>query len=242
MIVRSHGGPTSYAAPALSPEILYWTSRGFAYIDVNYGGSTGYGRAYRDLLKGTWGIVDVDDCTNAALYCANAGLADRNRLAIKGESAGGYTTLAALAFRDVFKVGADYFGVSDLEGLAKDTHKFESRYLDQLVGPYPEMKATYIARSPIHNIDQISCPVIIFQGDEDAIVPPSQSEAVYNSLIARHIPTAYLLYQGEQHGFRKVENFQRSLEAQLYFFSKILHFALSEPIEPVLIKNLVESH
>jgi dipeptidyl aminopeptidase/acylaminoacyl peptidase len=237
LLVMSHGGPTAHLTPSFNQEILYWTSRGFAIAVVNYGGSTGYGREYRDRLKGTWGIVDVDDCCNAALYCAKQGLADRNRLTIEGGSAGGYTTLAVLAYRDVFRVGADYFGVSDLVGLATFTHKFEGRYLDQLVGPYPEMKDLYIERSPLYNADKIRCPVIIFQGAEDAVVPPAQSETMYNSLVERKIPTAYLLFPGEQHGFRRAENVARALEAQLYFFSKVLGFPLSEKIEPVEIVN-----
>ncbi len=237
LLVESHGGPTAHKAPGFYADFLYWTSRGFAVVQVNYGGSSGYGREYRDRLKGQWGIVDVDDCTNAALYCAEHGLADRNRLAIEGGSSGGYTTLAALAFRDVFKVGADYFGVSDLERLTLDTHKFESRYLDQLVGLYPQEKAVYLERSPIYSSDRISCPVIIFQGSEDAIVPPSQSQLMYESLRTRNIPTAYFLYQGEQHGFRKAETIQSCLEAQLYFFSKILGFSLSDDIEPIAIDN-----
>ncbi len=237
LLVMSHGGPTAHQPPMFNMGLVYWTSRGFGVAVVNYGGSTGYGRDYRERLKGNWGVVDVDDCTNAALYCSEKGLADRNRLTIEGGSAGGYTTLAVLAFRDVFKVGADYFGVSDLERLAIDTHKFEARYLDLLVGPYPEQKALYLARSPLYHVDQIKCPVIIFQGAEDAIVPPEQSEVMYQSLLLRKIPTAYLLYAGEQHGFRKAENIERSLEAQLYFFSKVLGFSLSENIEPVDIQN-----
>lgn len=238
VLVLSHGGPTAGESPCYSTHTLFWTSRGFAVVDVNYGGSTGYGRAYRERLNGQWGIVDVDDCTNAPLYLAEKGLVDRNRFAIEGGSAGGFTTLAVLAFRDVFKVGADYFGVSDLEGLAVHTHKFEERYLDILVGPYPEDKAIYRERSPLYSVDKIKCPVIILQGDEDAIVPPAQSEMMYNSLKERGIPTAYLLFKGEQHGFRKAENIQRALEAQLYFFSKILHFPLGEKIPPVEIDNL----
>jgi dipeptidyl aminopeptidase/acylaminoacyl peptidase len=206
-------------------------------VSVNYGGSTGYGRTYRDLLKGKWGIVDVEDCTEAALYLVRQGLADPKRLAIEGGSSGGFTTLEALC-SGTFQVGADHFGVSDPERLALDTHKFESRYLDQLIGPYPAAKAIYEARSPIHHADRIQRPVIIFQGDEDAIVPPTQSEAIYRSLIERKIPTAYLLFQGEQHGFRKAENIQRVLEAQSDFFSKILGFPLSEKIQPVEIINL----
>jgi dipeptidyl aminopeptidase/acylaminoacyl peptidase len=217
---------------------LFWTSRGFAVVDVNYGGSTGYGRSYRERLNGQWGLVDVDDCVNAALYCVKEGLADPDRLAIEGGSAGGFTTLASLAFRKVFKAGADYFGVSDLEGLALDTHKFESRYLDRLVGPYPADRETYLTRSPIHSVETIECPIIIFQGAEDAIVPPSQSEKMYKSLRDRGIPTAYFLYEGEQHGFRRSANIRHSLEAELYFFSKVLGFTLGEELEPIAIDNL----
>lgn len=238
LIVLSHGGPTAHVAPQFNLSILFWTSRGFAVIDVNYGGSTGYGRPYRERLTGQWGIVDVDDCTNAALYCVEQGLADPERLAIAGGSAGGFTTLAALAFKDVFKVGANYYGVSDIEQLAIDTYKFESGYFDTLIGPYPAEKATYRARSPIHSAHQIKRPIIIFQGDEDLVVPPSQSEMIYQSLLERKIPTAYLLFKGEQHGFRKAVNIQRSLEAQLYFFAQILQFPLGEQIEPVEIMNL----
>lgn len=240
LIVMSHGGPTGHSSPGFTLGILYWTSRGFAVIDVNYGGSTGYGREYRERLHGTWGIVDVDDCTYAALYCVEHNLADVNRLAIMGGSAGGFTTLAAMAFRDVFKVGANYFGVSDLERLTLDTHKFESRYLDTIVGPYPEAKSLYIERSPIHSVNTITCPIIIFQGGKDAVVPPSQSEMMYESLRARNIPTAYLLYETEYHGFCEAKNIKRSLEAQLYFFAKVLGFPLSEDIEPVDIKNMIE--
>jgi dipeptidyl aminopeptidase/acylaminoacyl peptidase len=238
LLVHSHGGPTAYDPPCFRSNALYWTSRGFAFMTVNFGGSTGYGRAYRDLLKGQWGVVDIEDCTEAALYCVKQGLADPNRLGIEGGSSGGYTTLEALSSSRTFHVGADYFGVSDLERLALDTHKFESHYLDQLIGPYPEEKALYDTRSPIDHADRIQSPVIIFQGDEDPIVPPSQSEEIYQSLVERKIPTAYLLFQGEQHGFRKAENIQRSLEAQLYFFSKILGFPLDEKIPPVEINNL----
>jgi len=240
ILVNLHGGPTAHVSPTYSPTILFWTSRGFAYLDVNYGGSTSYGRKYRDSLKGKWGIIDVDDCTNGALYCVKQGLADPSRLTVSGGSAGGFTTLASLAFRDVFKAGADFFGVSDLERLALDTHKFEARYLDGLVGPYPEQRDTYLKRSPIYHIEKITQPIIIFQGDKDTVVPPSQSEMMFKTLVASHIPTAYLLFKGEGHGFEKAENIQRSLEAQLYFFSKILKFPLSEKIEAVPIENLLE--
>jgi dipeptidyl aminopeptidase/acylaminoacyl peptidase len=238
LLVLSHGGPTAHSNPGFNLEIQYWTSRGVAVVDVNYGGSSGYGREYRNLLKGQWGIVDVDDCTNAALYCAEMSLADRDRLCIAGGSAGGYTTLACLTFRDVFKAGASFFGVSDLEALVLDTHKFESRYLDGLVGPYPKARDLYLERSPIYHVEKIKCPIILLQGDEDKIVPPSQSEKMFQSLLNRGIPTAYLLFKNEQHGFRKSENIKRSLEAEAYFFSKIFGFELADRIEPVEILNL----
>ena len=239
LLVLSHGGPTANDSPKFSLKTLYWTSRGFGVVSVNYGGSTGYGKKYRDSLNGLFGIVDVEDCCSAAIYCVNSGLADKERLAIEGGSAGGFTTLLSLCHSNIFKVGADYFGVSDLETIAKDTHKFESRYLDRLVGPYPKYRELYQQRSPINFIDSITSPVIIFQGSEDAVVPPSQSEVVYESLKKRGIPTAYLLFDGEQHGFRKSENIIRSLEAELYFFSKILKIPLNEKIEPVQIDNLL---
>jgi dipeptidyl aminopeptidase/acylaminoacyl peptidase len=235
LLVHVHGGPTSHIAPFFSREIIYWTSRGFAFLEVNYGGSTGYGRAYRDRLNGQWGVVDVDDSVNAALYCVREGLADNNRLTIAGGSAGGFTTLLAIARNNFFKVGADYYGVTDLEHLLDHPHKFEARYLDSLVGLYPQERALYLERSPTHRVESITSPVIIFQGDEDAAVPPSQSKMMYEILVKRNIPTAYLLYKGEQHGFRKAENIKRSLEAQLYFFSKILNIDLVDAIEPVEI-------
>jgi dipeptidyl aminopeptidase/acylaminoacyl peptidase len=240
LLVLSHGGPTAHESPAYDLEIQYWTSRGIAVVDVNYGGSSGYGRAYRDRLIGNWGVVDVDDCTNAALYCAEMGLADRNRLAIAGGSAGGYTTLACLAFRDVFRAGASFYGVSDLEMLTLDTHKFEARYLDSLVGPYPASSDLYAARSPLHHVDKINCPIILLQGDEDKIVPPAQSEKMYQSLLERGIPTAYLLFEKEQHGFRSSANIKRSIEAESYFFSKIFGYELAGDIEPVKIENFDE--
>lgn len=220
LIVNVHGGPTGHISPGYSAEIFFWTSRGFAYLDVNYGGSTGYGREYRDSLKGQWGIVDVADCINGALYCEAEGLADINRLTIMGASAGGYTVLAAVAASDLFKAGADYFGVSDLEMLALDTHKFESRYLESIVAPYPQQREIYEKRSPISNIEKINTPVIIFQGDMDMVVPPSQSEIMFKSLSERKIPAAYHLFAGEGHGFRKSETLQSCLEEQLSFFLK----------------------
>ena len=238
LIVISHGGPTSAAGTTLRYSIQYWTSRGFAVVDVDYGGSTGYGREYRQRLNGKWGIVDVDDCCDAALYLVKEGLADPNHLAIRGGSAGGYTTLACLAFKDVFKAGASHFGVSDLEALARETHKFESRYLDSIIGPYPERKDLYVKRSPINFSRDIKCPIILFQGDEDKIVPPNQSQLMFEAVRANEIPTAYVLFEGEQHGFRKAESIKRSLEGELYFYSKIFKFDLAEDIEPVQIENL----
>jgi len=235
LLVKTHGGPTASASSALSPSIQYWTSRGFAVLDVNYGGSTGYGRAYRNRLQKQWGIVDVDDATNGALYLVAQGKADKARLAIDGGSAGGYTTLAALTFRDVFKAGASYYGVSDMTSLAAETHKFESRYLDSLVGPYPEKKAVYEARSPINAVDQLSCPIIFLQGSEDKIVPPNQAEVMVEALKAKGIPVAYLLFEGEQHGFRKAENIKRSLDAELSFYAQIFGFELADDLEPVEI-------
>jgi dipeptidyl aminopeptidase/acylaminoacyl peptidase len=238
LLVISHGGPTGAASSTLSLSAQYWTSRGLAVVDVNYGGSTGYGRDYRERLQGRWGIVDVDDCTNAALYLVDRGEVDRDRLAIRGGSAGGYTTLCALAFRDAFKAGASYCGVSDLEGLAQDTHKFESRYLDGLVAPYPAQREVYVERSPLHASDRISCPVIFFQGLEDKVVPPVQAESMVQALRQKGLPVAYLAFEGEQHGFRRQENIKRTLEAELYFYSRVFGFELAEQIEPVRIDNL----
>ena len=236
--VLSHGGPTGASSTALSLGIQYWTSRGFAVLNVNYGGSTGYGRKYRERLNGQWGVVDVDDCINGALFLARQGLVDKDRMAIEGGSAGGYTTLCALAFRKVFKAGASYFGVSDAEALALDTHKFESRYLDGLIGPYPEAKDLYVQRSPIHFTHQLNCALILFQGSEDKVVPPEQSRKMFEAVRAKGLPVAYLEYEGEQHGFRKAENIKRSLDAELYFYSRVFHFPLAEAVEPVVIANL----
>jgi dipeptidyl aminopeptidase/acylaminoacyl peptidase len=238
LLVHSHGGPTSATSSVLNWGTQYWTSRGFAVLDVNYGGSTGYGTAYRRRLYGQWGIVDVDDCCNGARYLVERGLVDEARLAIAGGSAGGYTTLCALAFRNIFKAGANHFGLSELEAFVNDTHKFESRYLYTLVGPYPERRDLYYARSPINFAHQIACPVIVLQGLEDKIVPPNQSEMIYDAVRARGLPTAYLAFEGEQHGFRKAENIKRALEAELYFYSRVFYFELAEPIEPVKIENL----
>jgi dipeptidyl aminopeptidase/acylaminoacyl peptidase len=222
LIVHSHGGPTAAASSTLDWKVQYWTSRGFAILDVDYGGSTGYGRAYRQRLQGQWGIVDVFDCVNGAKSLANDGRVDPKRLAISGGSAGGYTTLCALTFHDTFKTGASYYGVSDLEALAKDTHKFESRYLDGLIGPYPEQIDLYHQRSPIHFVNRLSVPLAFFQGAEDAIVPPSQAESMVHALKAKGVPFVYLLFDGEQHGFRRSQNIKRALDAELYFYSIFL--------------------
>ena len=238
LLVVSHGGPTGAASSVFNLAVQYWTSRGFAVADVNYGGSTGYGRAYRERLDGQWGIVDVDDCVNCARHLIAGGRADANRVAIRGGSAGGYTTLAALTFRDLFKAGASYYGVSDLEALEKDTHKFESRYLERLIGAYPERRDLFIERSPIYHVDRLSCPVIFLQGNEDKVVPPSQAELMVEALRKKGLPVAYILFEGEQHGFRQAKNIKRALEAELYFYAKIFGFRPADAIEPVLIENL----
>ncbi|GAY11759.1 S9 family peptidase [Pseudonocardia sp. N23] len=240
LLVVIHGGPTASASPVLSVGVQYWTSRGFAVVDVDYGGSTGYGRPYRELLQGSWGIVDVADCIAAARWLGEQGRVDPARLAIRGGSAGGYTTLAALARDDTpFAAGADHFGVADLEALAADTHKFESRYLDGLVGPYPEDRDIYVERSPINHVERFSKPLIVLQGSEDAIVPPNQSELIVDALRSRGVPVAYLLFEGEQHGFRRGENIRRALDAELSFYGQVLGFDLpaEEGIEPVEIER-----
>ncbi len=232
--VISHGGPTGATSSALRLGIQYWTSRGFAVLDVDYGGSTGYGRAYRNRLRGQWGVVDVDDCCNGARHLAAQGLVDGERLVIQGGSAGGYTTLAALTFRDVFKAGASHFGVSDLEALAVETHKFESRYLDNLVAPYPAGRDVYVARSPIHHADQLSCPVIFFQGLEDKVVPPNQAERMVEALRRKGVPVVYVPFAGEQHGFRQAANIKRALDAEFAFYARVFGFTPADPIDPPL--------
>jgi dipeptidyl aminopeptidase/acylaminoacyl peptidase len=234
----SHGGPTAAASQALNLRTQYWTSRGFAVLDVNYRGSTGYGRAYRRKLDGQWGVSDVEDCIAGARYLVERGLADEQRLAIRGGSAGGYTTLCALTFHRLFRAGAVYYGVSDLEALARDTHKFEAHYLDRLVGPYETSRDRYRERSPIHHVDRLSCPVIFFQGLEDRVVPPDQTEKMVQALRTRNIPVAYVAFEGEQHGFRRAENIQRALEAEFWFYSRMFDFTPADPIEPVAIENL----
>jgi dipeptidyl aminopeptidase/acylaminoacyl peptidase len=237
LIVSSHGGPTSSASSALNYSIQYWTSRGFALVDVDYGGSSGYGRAYRERLRGTWGVVDLDDCVNAARYLAATGLANPEALLIHGGSAGGYTTLCALTFRDVFAAGASYFGIGDLGALAEDTHKFESRYFDGLVGPWPESRALYEERSPIFHTELLATPMILFQGLEDAIVPPNQAEDMARVLREKGVPFAYLAYEGEQHGFRKATSIVRTAEAELSFYAQVLGFTPAGDVEPVEIEN-----
>ena len=238
LIVESHGGPTSHATPALSREFLYWTSRGIGVVDVNYRGSSGYGREYRNRLRGTWGVVDSEDCLNAALYLAEQGESDPARLAIRGGSAGGYATLCALTFHEGFATGASYYGVADAETLARDTHKFESRYLDRLIGPYPERADLYRERSPINHVERLQVPVILFQGLEDEVVPPNQAETMAAALERNGVPYAYLPFAGEQHGFRKAETNIRCLEAELYFYGRIMGFEPAGDPEPVEIVGL----
>jgi dipeptidyl aminopeptidase/acylaminoacyl peptidase len=238
LLVMCHGGPTGASLNILDLNIQYWTSRGIAVLDVNYGGSTDYGRAYRQRLDKQWGIVDVDDCVNGAKYLVDRDLVDGQRLMITGGSAGGYTTLCALTFRDTFKAGASYYGLSDLEALLLETHKFESHYTYRLVAPYPEGREIYYERSPIHFTDHLACPVIFFQGLEDKIVLPNQSELMVEALRARGLPVVYLAFEGEGHGFRRAENIKRSLEAELYFYSRIFGFSLADPVEPVVIENM----
>ena len=240
LVVRVHGGPTAHVTSRLDREIQFFTTRGFAVVDVNYGGSTGYGREYRDRLRGQWGVVDVDDAVNAALALAGAGEADRDRMTITGGSAGGWTVLCAAAFHpDVFAAGADYFGVSDLMGFVGSTHKFESRYNDWLVGPWPEAEQLWRDRSPVNFADRIRAPIIILQGLEDAIVPPSQSEIVVAALRENRVPLSYLAFEGEQHGFRKAETLQRAVEAELSFYAQVFGFEPAGDIEPVPIEGRI---
>jgi dipeptidyl aminopeptidase/acylaminoacyl peptidase len=234
----SHGGPTGATTPDYSAAVQYWTTRGFAVVDVNYGGSTGYGRAYRERLDGLWGIVDVEDCVAAAEHLVETGHVDPKRLSIEGGSAGGYTTLCALVFSDVFAAGVNLFGVTDLESFVRDTHKFEARYLDLLIGPYPDRKDLYDERSPINQFDRLSCPVLTFQGLDDRVVPPSQSEQLVEALERKGLPYAYLAFEGEGHGFRRRESMLRVPEATLYFFSRIFGFEPADELEPIEIKNL----
>ncbi len=238
LMVISHGGPTAATRTSLNLQVQFWTSRGFAVVDVNYRGSTGYGRAYQQALTGAWGEVDVADCVAAAEYLIAQGRVDPERCAIRGRSAGGYSTLAALTFHRLFRAGASYYGISDLETLARDTHKFEARYLDQLVGPYPAARDLYRQRSPIHHIDRLDTPIIFFQGLEDKVVPPNQAETMVAALRAKGLPVAYVTFAEERHGFKQAANIKRALEAELYFYARVFNFSLAEAIEPVPIDNL----
>lgn len=238
VVVVTHGGPTGMTSVALNLRAQYYTSRGWAVFDVNYGGSSGFGRDYRRRLDQQWGIVDVHDCEDGLAELAARGRIDARRAVIRGGSAGGYTTLAALTFGDRFAAGASHYGIGDLEALARDTHKFESRYLDRLVGPYPEEQQRYLDRSPIHHAEQLDCPVVFFQGLEDAVVPPSQAEAMVEVLRRKGIPVAYVPFEGEQHGFRRAENIVRAIEAEYLFFAKVFDIEPADSIPPLEIENL----
>lgn len=237
LVVHCHGGPTGGAGPTYPFEYQYWTSRGFALVDVNYGGSAGYGRAYRQRLDGQWGVVDVDDCINAARFAVAQGWADPERVSITGGSAGGYTVLLSLTRRSFYNAGSSQYGIGDLELFIKDTHKFESHYCDSLVGPYPERADLYRQRSAIYFADELSAPVILFQGLEDKVVPPSQAETFVEACREKGLPYAYVAYEGEQHGFRQDKNIRRTFEGELYFLSRIFGFEPADPIEPVPIEN-----
>ena len=237
LVVKSHDGPTAATSSVLNPSIQYWTSRGYAVVDVNYGGSSNYGRQYRQRLNLNWGLVDLEDCQNAAKYLAAKGLVDSGRMVITGGSAGGYTTLCALTFGDVFAAGASHYGVSDLIALTKDTHKFESRYLDRLVGPLPDFAPVYKQRSPIHFPEKLSCPTIFFQGLDDKVVPPNQAEVMVEALKKKGLPVCYITYEGEQHGFRKSANISRTLDAEFLFYAKIFGFKPADQLEEIEILN-----
>jgi dipeptidyl aminopeptidase/acylaminoacyl peptidase len=238
LLALVHGGPTAQASPALRSGVQFWTSRGFAVVDVNYGGSSGYGRTYRRALNGQWGVVDAEDVIAAVRFLVAAKRVDLERTAISGGSAGGYTVLVALSTSDVFRAGADFFGVSDMTALARDTHKFESRYLDSLIGPLPQAQAIYDSRSPLNHLDGFKVPVIVLQGADDPIVPPNQSERIVAALRARHVPVAYVLYPGESHGFRKPDTIINSLQAELSFFGQVFKFKPADQLPPLTIEGL----
>jgi len=238
LVVRCHGGPTGTPGPVYPFEYQYWTSRGIALVDVAYGGSAGYGRAFRARLNGNWGVVDVDDCVNAARYLVAQGLADRQKIAITGGSAGGFTVLLSLTKRNFYGAGASHYGIGDLESFAHETHKFESHYIETLVGPYPEKAEVYRDRSAVNFADDLGCPVILFQGLEDRVVPPSQAEEFVAVCKKKKLPYAYVAFEGEQHGFRKEESIRRSIEGEMYFFARVFGFTPSDQIEPVPIENL----
>jgi dipeptidyl aminopeptidase/acylaminoacyl peptidase len=244
LMVVVHGGPTAAATPVLNLEVQYWTSRGFCVADVDYRGSVGYGRRYRDALKGRWGEVDLDDVCACARFLADSGRVDPARMAIRGGSAGGYTTLAALTMRPgVFTAGASHFGVADLGALAAETHKFESRYLDGLVAPWPSGAEVYAARSPINHVDALDTPLAVFQGEEDEVVPPDQAELIVAALRAKGVPHAYLLFPGEQHGFRRAENIRAALDGELSFYAQVWGFPLppEEGITPIPLSGVDSS-
>ncbi|XP_042399548.1 uncharacterized protein LOC121989518 isoform X1 [Zingiber officinale] len=234
LLLQSHGGPTSETSSGLDLKIQYWTSRGWAFVDVNYGGSTGYGRAYRERLLGQWGIVDVNDCCSCAKFLVESGKVDGERLCVTGGSAGGYTTLASLVFKETFKAGASLYGVADLSLLRAETHKFESHYVDNLVGD----EKAYLERSPINHVDKFNCPVILFQGLDDKVVPPDQARTIHKALKDKGLPVALVEYEGEQHGFRKAENIKFTLEQEMVFFARLVgHFEVADPIIPIKIDN-----
>ena len=238
LLVMSHGGPTGATGDTLNPATQFWTSRGFAVLDVDYRGSTGYGRKYRERLYGEWGVADVEDCVAGALHLAGTGRADRERLAIRGGSAGGYTTLSALTFHDAFRAGASYYGISDLEVLAADTHKFEARYLDRLIGEWPADREVYRARSPLHHASRLACPIIFFQGLDDRVVPPNQAELMVDALDRQGLPVACLMFEGEGHGFRQADTVRRCLEAELLFYARVFGFDPADALAPLEIRNL----
>jgi dipeptidyl aminopeptidase/acylaminoacyl peptidase len=238
LITLCHGGPTSFTSADFKIAYQFWTSRGIAILDVNYGGSAGFGRAYRDRLKGRWGVVDVQDCIAGAVAMGSEGLADPQRLAIRGGSAGGYTTLAALTTTDVFAAGISQYGIADLEALATDTHKFEARYIDSLVGPYPEDRARYIKRSPIHRLDKLSSPILLLQGADDRVVPPNQAEMMAEAVRKKGLPVSLIMFDGEGHGFRRSETIKSATEAQIYFLGQILGFEPADRVPSIAIDNL----
>ncbi|CAA9296931.1 MAG: Prolyl oligopeptidase family protein [uncultured Friedmanniella sp.] len=238
LVTLSHGGPTSFSSPAFSLSYQFWTSRGYAVLDVNYGGSTGYGRAYRERLLGRWGLVDVADCADGARAMGDQGRADPDRLVVKGGSAGGYTTLRALTATDVFAAGISSYGIGSLEALALHTHKFESRYLDGLVGPYPEAREVYVERSPLTHVDSLAAPILLLQGTEDKVVPPAQAEEMADAARRKGLPVALIMFEGEGHGFRRAENIRRSLEAQQFFLGRLFGFTPADDVQPVEIENL----
>ena len=238
LLALVHGGPTAQASPALRSSVQFWTSRGFAVVDVNYGGSSGYGRAYRQLLNGNWGVVDAEDVIAAVRFLVDTKRADPRRTAITGGSAGGYTVLVALSTSDVFRAGTDRFGISDMTALARDTHKFESRYIDSLIGPLPQAQAIYDQRSPLNHLDGFKVPVLVLQGADDPVVPPNQSQRIVDALRARHVPVSFILYPGEGHGFRKPETIINSHQAELAFYGQVFGFKPADQLPPLIIEGL----